>query len=138
MSMTCRDTLTVAPRRTVAAWIASVAIVMAACNFMAPAYAAESQAEHEPVSLSLAEVERLFWLCDYVATTRGVDSAPVDVCSAATESLKNAKFGGDFLALLTWWRSNKPEAHGRVANAAAEAGPPGQQGDGVTAYATAL
>ena len=69
----------------------------------------------QPVALQLAEVERLFWSCDYVATTRGVDSAPVDVCSAATEELKNAKFGGDFMALLEWWRGNKPLEHARLA-----------------------
>jgi hypothetical protein len=138
MKTTCRGALTSVTRQTLAAWMASFAIVMAACNVMAPAYAAQSEAEHEPVSLTLAEVERLFWLCDYVATTRGVDLAPVDLCSAATEELKNAKFGGDFLALLTWWRSNKLEAHGSIAKAAEAAGAPGPHGDEARAHAAAL
>ena len=98
----------------------------------------QSQVEQEPIAHRVAEVERLFWLCDYVATTRGVDSTPVDVCSAATEELKNAKFGGDFMALLEWWRGNKPEEHARLAHLTTQPVTSGPREDGLTAHATAF
>ena len=138
MNMTCRGTFTVVTRRTVAAWITSFAVVAAACDVMAQEYAAPYHAEQAPVALELAEVERLFWSCDYVATTHGVDSAPVDVCSAATEALKNTKFGGDFMALLAWWRGNKPAEHARLSRLFDESAAAGQPEDGTTAQKTAL
>jgi hypothetical protein len=128
----------VGSRRTAAAWIASFAIAVATCDVMAQEYPAPSEAERVAVPLQLAEVERLFWSCDYVATTRGVDSAPVDLCSAATEELKNAKFGGDILALLDWWRGNKPLEHARLARLTDESATSGQTNDDRTAYRTAL
>jgi hypothetical protein len=65
--------------------------------------------------LRLAELEKAFWVCDYVATTRGVHAAPVAICSAVTDEIKNAKFGGDFEELLKWWRQKKPSEHQRLA-----------------------
>ncbi len=138
MKMRPRGKFAAGSRRTAVAWIASFAIAAATCDVMAQEYPAPSEAEHAPVALQLAEVERLFWSCDYVATTRGVDSAPVDVCSAATEELKNAKFGGDFMALLEWWRGNKPREHARLARLTGESATSGQTEDGTTAYRTAL
>jgi hypothetical protein len=108
-------TLAIPARRTAAAWITAFTIITPTCNAIAQESSATSPMEHEAATLQLAEIERLFWLCDYVATTRGVDAAPVDACSAATEELKNAKFGGDFMVLLAWWQGKKPEEHARVA-----------------------
>jgi hypothetical protein len=58
------------------------------------------------------------------------------VCSAATEELKNTKFGGDFMALLDWWRGNKPEQHARLAYVAEQPATSGQHETGATAHAT--
>ena len=116
MSMTRRGRFAFVSRGTAAAWIAGFIIGIAASAPSAQERSAQAQVEQEPIVHRVAEVERLFWLCDYVATTRGVDLTPVDVCGAATEELKNAKFGGDFMALLEWWRGNKPEEHARLAH----------------------
>ena len=81
----------------------------------APALAAEPAplaAHGEPYALE--DLERAFWYCDYIATTKGVLAAPMGACRFATEELKNAKFGGDFNALLVWWRDNKREEHGKL------------------------
>ena len=65
--------------------------------------------------LSTAELERVFWACDYAAGTRGVLAKPVATCSAVFDDLKDARFGGDFDALVTWWRANKDTEHRRIA-----------------------
>ena len=59
----------------------------------------------------LAELEHAFWGCDYVATTRGVHAAPVEMCSVVTEELKQKKFHGNFLEMLEWWRQEKRAGH---------------------------
>lgn len=66
-------------------------------------------------------LEAAFWFCDYVASTRGVEATPIALCSAAYDELKTVKFGGDFGALLDWWKENKMVEHGRIASAAAQA-----------------
>jgi len=65
-------------------------------------------------SVPLAKLERAFWLCDHAATTRGVDGDAAILCVAATEELKERKFGGDFEQLLTWWRQNKATEHANL------------------------
>jgi hypothetical protein len=72
---------------------------------------------------SIENVERAFWVCDYIGTTRGVDFAPVDVCVAATEELKMRKFKGDVEAMFEWWAENKPAAHGYLASLEQEPAP---------------
>ena len=62
----------------------------------------------------MAELERVFWHCDYVATRQGIQAAPVAACRLATEELKKRKFGGSFEKLLVWWRQNKATEHGRL------------------------
>ena len=59
----------------------------------------------------LAEVEKAFWICDYIATTYGVEGSPATTCGQAYEELKRAKFNGDFDELVTWWAANKAEQH---------------------------
>ena len=68
------------------------------------------------VDSDLAGLERAFWACDYVATTRGVGATPIAACRHATESLKRAKFGGSFAAMLEWWKRNKAAEHSRLAH----------------------
>ena len=55
----------------------------------------------------IAELERQFWVCDYIGTTRGIDGPHAVTCGANYEELKRTKFGGDFEKLVTWWRLNK-------------------------------
>ncbi|HEY9446938.1 MAG TPA: hypothetical protein VIQ62_07665 [Burkholderiales bacterium] len=64
------------------------------------------------------DLERAFWACDYVGTTQGVSAAPVAACSAITDALKKAKFGGDFHQMLTWWKRNKQAEHEELARSA--------------------
>ena len=68
------------------------------------------------VALSGAGLEEVFWVCDYVATTRGVGAAPAALCEAVYDEIKATKFGGDFGLLLTWWQQNKPAEHDKLAN----------------------
>jgi O-glycosyl hydrolase len=62
-----------------------------------------------------ASLERQFWYCDYVGTTRGLDAAPSATCSAVTEQFMNSRFSGDYAKFLAWWKQNKPLEHNRLA-----------------------
>ena len=64
----------------------------------------------------LAELEMAFWLCDYIATTRGVEATPIATCSAVYDELKTVKFSGDFGELLDWWKENKLSEHRKIAS----------------------
>src|SRR5262245_5631565 len=61
-----------------------------------------------------ADLEHGFWVCDYVATTHGIDATPATLCSTITDELKSRKFGGDFEALVEWWRENKVVEHRKL------------------------
>jgi hypothetical protein len=63
--------------------------------------------------IDLAQLEDIFWTCDYVATTQGVLATPARECAAATRELRQVKFGGSFQRLLEWWREHKPAEHGK-------------------------
>jgi hypothetical protein len=67
--------------------------------------------------LPIQDLEDVFWLCDHTATTRGVHAAPLEVCSAVYEALRDQKFGGDLGELLAWWNENKQSRHGVLASA---------------------
>ena len=67
--------------------------------------------EPQAAVLSVADLEQAFWICDYIATEKGVNATPVDVCSKVTEDLKNEKFHGDFEDLTNWWRQHKLAVH---------------------------
>ena len=91
----------------------------------------------EPEAASrLQAFERTFWHCDRAATRQVLDLATAAACSQATEELKKTRFGGDFDAMLAWWRQHKAAEHAaldaveRTHNAplikpAADAGPAG-------------
>jgi hypothetical protein len=66
------------------------------------------------VALGAADLENAFWVCDYTATTRGMDATPAGLCSAVYDEIKARKFDGDFERLLGWWRQNKPAEHARL------------------------
>ena len=64
---------------------------------------------------TVAQLERTFWVCDYLATTEGVHGAHIVTCRYATDELKKQKFGGSFRELLQWWRENKVAEHRKLA-----------------------
>ena len=64
----------------------------------------------------IAELEKGFWVCDYLGTTRGVDESYGVTCGANYEELKQTKFSGDFDALVQWWRVNKAAQHKALAS----------------------
>ena len=68
-----------------------------------------------PASSPHALLEEIFWHCDYVATTQGMDATPVRECANATRELRRVKFDGSFQRMLAWWRENKPAEHRRIA-----------------------
>jgi hypothetical protein len=93
-----------------------VAIALA---FSGAVAAAEDEAPQAPTATAiedapLAQLERAFWLCDYVATTEGVTATPRHACRSVTEEVKRRKFGGGFRPFLDWWRENKDAEYARV------------------------
>jgi len=62
-----------------------------------------------------ADLEQTFWVCDYVATTQGINATPNE-CIDAYEQVKNTMFGGDFERMLDWWRQHKPVEHANLTN----------------------
>lgn len=56
-------------------------------------------------------LERAFWRCDHAATQGLLDSAAAMDCSVVFETLKAQRFGGDFGAMLAWWRERKDGEH---------------------------
>jgi len=100
-----------------------VASLFAAAVFFQPrAHSAEvsltsASAEEAAVARSsdgvtkIADLEREFWICDYLGTTRGIEGPHAVTCGANFEALKQTKFGSDFEKLVTWWRLNKVAQH---------------------------
>jgi hypothetical protein len=74
---------------------------------------AKSMAAPEVVSARLTDLEDAFWVCDYLATTRGVSD--IGTCTTIYDALKERRFSGDFDKLVDWWRQNKVAQHQRVA-----------------------
>ena len=74
---------------------------------------AAAWAERRPLDTA-ATREQAFWVCDYVATTRGVLHTPIDQCTRATENLKVHKFGGDYGRMVQWWRERKAIEHRKL------------------------
>ena len=70
-----------------------------------------------PDAPRLPQLERAFWACDYVETTRGIHATPADLCGTVTDELRNEKFGGSYPAMIAWWRQNKPAEHEKLARA---------------------
>ena len=77
----------------------------------AEAAAAVAATKGHGTATSIAELERQFWICDYLGTTRGIEGPHGVACGANYEELKQTKFGGDFEKLVTWWRLNKIAQH---------------------------
>ena len=89
-------------------------LVAAAVSFQSPAHstpldvgtAAEAAAAvaatkgHDSAT-KIAELEKGFWICDYLGTTRGIEGPYGVACGANYEELKQTKFGGDFEELVS-------------------------------------
>jgi hypothetical protein len=60
---------------------------------------------------SAEAIEKAFWVCDYVASTRGMQFVSLDLCEAITDLIKTEKFGGDYDEMVEWWRERKPAEH---------------------------
>jgi hypothetical protein len=71
------------------------------------------------------ELEPAYWACDHAATVSMLDAPSAMYCGQVTEDLLQRRFGGDFDAMLAWWRENKSAQHAaleaRRAAAAAQA-----------------
>jgi hypothetical protein len=65
----------------------------------------------QPASAQDVDLEEIFWLCDYAASTGMVDASERAVCAAITDQLKIERFGGDFEQMLRWWQANKFVRH---------------------------
>lgn len=57
--------------------------------------------------LPAAELEKIYWDCEFTATQDILGQDDAAVCSELSEYLKESKFHGDFNTLLIWWRQNK-------------------------------
>lgn len=75
------------------------------------------QAQEREQAHALPEVERAFWICDYMASTRRLPAATGAACMAIYDQLKARKFGGDYDALQAWWQTNKTAAHREIETA---------------------
>lgn len=62
----------------------------------------------------LTSLEQVFWMCDYVATVRGMPVGNMTECQRASDEFRQARFGGDFEAFLKWWQATRPREHERV------------------------
>jgi hypothetical protein len=71
-------------------------------------------AEARPVSAGEVDLEELFWLCDYAATSGMVGTDERVACGAVTDRLKADRFGGDFERMLQWWQANRAGRHQRI------------------------
>ena len=102
--------------------VARIAIALAAATTLASAVAWAEQRDSTRksgqaagVRPSLKALEAEFWACDHTATTRGLAATDREACVANYEALKEAKFGGDFAALLAWWERNKVAEYAALA-----------------------
>lgn len=123
-------------RRTICSHSGSGRLIFAACGTLliagslawTPADANEPAGSPVPSSvlvdpqIASADLERMFWQCDYVSNTFGVGLQEGAYCFTIYEEVKKRKFGGDFGAMLAWWQQNKSieyaalAAKGRTAN----------------------
>jgi len=107
-----------------AAMILGSLLVAAAVYFQSPAHstpldvgtageaaAALAAIKGHASAAKIAELEKGFWICDYIGTTRGVEGPHGVACRANFEELKETKFGGDFDALVQWWSVSKAAQH---------------------------
>ncbi|HEU4701270.1 MAG TPA: hypothetical protein VFS37_02220 [Conexibacter sp.] len=59
------------------------------------------------VSAEIRALKRVYLECDRLANVRLLAFGEAAVCSQVTERLLKSGFGGDFDAMLAWWRAEK-------------------------------
>lgn len=89
---------------------AALAIALAGSGW-AQSASPHSAARLQLAGVSVVDLEHSFWVCDYVATTRGVTEDLIVQCVAIYDELKDRKFGGDFDRLWAWWQQHKAARH---------------------------
>jgi hypothetical protein len=67
--------------------------------------------EAQRASARDVDLEEVFWLCDYAASTGMVDPSERAACTVITDQLKLERFGGDFEQMLRWWQANRVVRH---------------------------
>ena len=112
--------LTIKQRRVSHAMSTAIATIGLLLGCIASTSAQQSQRTSAPPtsqlsSARLTDLENAFWVCDYVATTRG--TSEIAACTAVYEAVKERKFAGDFEKLVAWWRENKAAQHQNIAAA---------------------
>ena len=96
-------------RMIAAGCLAAAMTVTAPCLVMAsPQSAPVLRVTLQGTERSAEAIERAFWICDYVASTRGMQFVSLDLCAAVTELIQTERFGGDYDEMLEWWRERKP------------------------------
>lgn len=93
--------------------VAAMAVAMVAGTGSVHAQLPRSAAAAPTIlaGLTVAELERAFWICDWTTTTRVLSADMFTACAAASDELKTRKFDGDFDRMIDWWRKNKSAAH---------------------------
>ena len=76
------------------------------------AWAGPVEAPSPPnASQDMAELESIFWQCDYAATQSALDAGSAQACVVVHDTLKQRKFNGDYTRMVAWWRQHKGAAH---------------------------
>jgi len=57
------------------------------------------------------DLEKLFWMCDYISTRQVMDFNEAVACSSVFEKLIKERFNGDFSKFMVWWKANKDTEH---------------------------
>lgn len=109
-------------------WIglASVALAAAARADDLPAWRDLDQLRVHFERLSEPDLERLFLRCSRESSQRLMGFDEAAVCSTGFEALKKRKFGGDFSAMLAWWRLHRDQGQDAARFPAAEVHRKGQ------------
>jgi hypothetical protein len=95
-------------------------LVLAGAVICAPALAQMSGAAEREMrarleALAVPELKLLYLGCDDEAQRRVLGFEEAARCSTAAELLKQRGFGGNFDALLAWWKQQRAQERGRMA-----------------------
>lgn len=105
-------------------WMGLVCVVLAA-TVQADDLSAWRELDHLRANferLPEQDLERLFLHCSRESSQRLMGFDEAALCSTGFEALKKRKFGGDFDAMLAWWRLHREERLDAPARPAAEVG----------------
>ena len=105
--------------------VTACALAIVAATTGAEVGVAQTASQSGPTQVSTphaTNLEEAFWVCDYLATTRGTSATSTETCAAIYDELKARKFDGDFDKLLAWWQANKGVAHQKLAEADSASG----------------